>query len=144
MLQIENLSGGYGDKKVVDRISFGVKKGRMLGILGPNGSGKSTLMKLISGVLEPTSGVVRIDGRALGDFPAKELARKMAVLRQLHAHAFSHTVRETVSLGRYPHQSGWFSSWSAEDEAAVQEAMKLMDISQYETTLLEEMSGGEQ
>ena len=144
MLQIENLSGGYGDKKIVDRISFGVEKGRMLGILGPNGSGKSTLMKLISGVLEPTSGVVRIDGRPLGDFPAKELARKMAVLPQLHAHAFSHTVRETISLGRYPHQSGWFSSWSTEDEAAVQEAMKLMDISHYESTLLEEMSGGEQ
>lgn len=144
MLQIEKLSGGYGDKKIVDRISFGVEKGRMLGILGPNGSGKSTLMKLISGVLEPTSGVVRIDGKPVGDFPAKELARKMAVLPQLHAHAFSHTVRETVSLGRYPHQSGWFSSWSEEDEAAVQEAMKLMDISHYESTLLEEMSGGEQ
>ena len=43
----------------------------------------------------------------------------MAVLPQLHSHAFSHTVRETVALGRYPHQSGWFSTWSEEDEAAV-------------------------
>ncbi|MFC4713124.1 adenosylcobinamide amidohydrolase [Planococcus dechangensis] len=144
MLQIENISGGYGDKKIVDSLSFQVEKGRMLGILGPNGSGKSTLMKLISGVLPPTDGEVRIDGRALADFPAKELARKMAVLPQLHAHAFSHTVRETISLGRYPHQSGWFSSWSEEDEAAVQEAMELMNVSQYETSLIEQMSGGEQ
>ncbi|MBT2583031.1 adenosylcobinamide amidohydrolase [Planococcus sp. ISL-109] len=144
MLQIENISGGYGDKKIVDSLSFQVEKGCMLGILGPNGSGKSTLMKLISGVLPPTDGEVRIDGRALADFPAKELARKMAVLPQLHAHAFSHTVRETISLGRYPHQSGWFSSWSEEDEAAVQEAMQLLNVSQYETTLIEQMSGGEQ
>ena len=58
----------------------------------------------------------------------------MAVLPQLHAHAFTHTVRETVSLGRYPHQTGWFSSWSPEDEAAVVEAMKLTDVMQYEHT----------
>lgn len=144
MLQIDNLSGGYGDKKIVDRLSFHVGKGRMLGILGPNGSGKSTLMKLISGVLAPIEGQVRIGGVPIDDFPPKELARKMAVLPQLHAHAFSHTVRETVSLGRYPHQSGWFSTWSEQDEAAVQEAMRLMNVSRYEETLLEEMSGGEQ
>ena len=110
MLEITDLSGGYGDKKIVDRVTFKVKKGTMLGILGPNGSGKSTLMKLISGVLPSISGAAKIDGKPIANFPAKELAKKMAVLPQLHAHAFAHTVRETVSLGRYPHQSGWFSS----------------------------------
>jgi iron complex transport system ATP-binding protein len=68
----------------------------------------------------------------------------MAVLPQLHAHAFAHTVRETVSLGRYPHQSGWFASWSAEDKAAVAEAMELMDILHYENTPIDQLSGGEQ
>src|SRR5690606_7367005 len=77
------------------------------------------------------------------DFAAKELAKKMAVLPQLHAHAFSHTVRETVALGRYPHQRGWFSSWSPEDEQAVMGAMELMDIVRYEHTPIDRMSGGE-
>ncbi|TWT03490.1 adenosylcobinamide amidohydrolase [Planomicrobium sp. CPCC 101079] len=144
MLRITGLTGGYGDKKIVSDVSFHVEKGNVLGILGPNGSGKSTLMKLISGVLPAASGTVEVDGRPISVFSAKELARKMAVLPQLHAHAFEHTVRETVSLGRYPHQSGWFASWSEEDEAAVVEAMELMNIQQYENTLIDRMSGGEQ
>ena len=51
MLQVENLSGGYGNELVVKSVSFDVKKGEVLGILGPNGSGKSTLLKIISGIL---------------------------------------------------------------------------------------------
>ena len=144
MLEIKALSGGYGDRDIVQNVSFSVAKGSMLGILGPNGSGKSTLMKLISGVLSASSGIVEISGKDIGAFQAKELAREMAVLPQLHAHAFAHTVRETVSLGRYPHQSGWFSSWSEEDEYEVQEAMRLMNISHYEKTQIDRLSGGEQ
>ncbi|WP_281864606.1 adenosylcobinamide amidohydrolase [Planomicrobium okeanokoites] len=144
MLEITNLSGGYGEKNIISDVSFRVEKGAMLGILGPNGSGKSTLMKLISGVLPANVGSVKISGRKIGDYPAKELAREMAVLPQLHVHAFSHTVRETVSLGRYPHQQGWFSSWSTEDENAVVEAMRLMDILHYEKTQIDQLSGGEQ
>lgn len=144
MLTITGLSGGYGNENIVENVSFRVKKGQMLGILGPNGSGKSTLMKLISGALPIQSGSVSIDGKELVEFSAKDLAKKMAVLPQLHAHAFSHTVRETVALGRYPHQSGWFSTWSEEDEFAVTEAMRLMNISHYEKTLIDQMSGGEQ
>ncbi|MCM3610299.1 adenosylcobinamide amidohydrolase [Planococcus sp. MERTA32b] len=144
MLKVNRLSGGYGEKNIVSDVNFTVKEGKMLGILGPNGSGKSTLMKLMSGILEATSGSVVIDGKDLKDYAAKELAKKMAVLPQLHAHAFSHSVRETVSLGRYPHQRGWFSSWSKEDEEAVAGAMELMDIGRYEHTPIDQMSGGEQ
>lgn len=144
MLEIKNVSGGYDQKLVVQNVSFQVKKGEMLGILGPNGSGKSTLLKLISGILPMKSGEVLIEDKTLQSFASKELAKKMAVLPQLHSQAFSHTVRDTVSLGRYPHQSGWFSSWSNEDEAAVQAAMKLTAIQRYEHQLLELLSGGEQ
>ena len=142
MLKVNRLSGGYGEKNIVADIDFTVKEGKMLGILGPNGSGKSTLMKLMSGILEATSGSVVIDGKDLKDYDTKELAKKMAVLPQLHAHAFSHSVRETVSLGRYPHQRGWFSSWTTEDEEAVVAAMDLMDIGRYEHTPIDRMSGG--
>lgn len=144
MLEINGISGGYGNKNIVENVSFRVGKGHMLGILGPNGSGKSTLMKLVSGALPLQNGSVKIDGRELAEFGAKELAKKMAVLPQLHAHAFSHSVRETVALGRYPHQSGWFSTWSKEDEFAVTEAMRLMNITRYEHTPIDQLSGGEQ
>ena len=144
MLKVEGLTGGYDHKPIIQNVSFEVRKGEMLGILGPNGSGKSTLLKVISGILPKDSGEVFIDGKALQMYSSKELAKKMAVLPQLHSHAFSHTVRDTVSLGRYPHQSGWFSSWSDEDESAVVEAMKLTAIEKYEKQMLDLLSGGEQ
>lgn len=144
MLKIKKLSGGYDHQLIVKNVSFEVEKGEMLGILGPNGSGKSTLLKVMSGILPMKSGDVLIDEKSLQSYSPKELARKMAVLPQLHSHAFSHTVRDTISLGRYPHQSGWFSSWSGEDEAAVAEAMKLTAIERYEHQLLDLLSGGEQ
>lgn len=144
MLRVENVSGGYDCKMIVKNVSFEVEKGKMLGILGPNGSGKSTLLKVISGILHMDSGNVLIDGKSLIAYSSKELAKKMAVLPQLHSHTFSHSVRDTIALGRYPHQTGLFSSWSAEDETAVVEAMKLTGMEKYEHQMLDLLSGGEQ
>lgn len=144
MLQVEKVSGGYGKDFVVKSVSFNVRKGEVLGILGPNGSGKSTLLKVISGILPAGEGSVIIDGKDASSYSQKEFARTVAVLPQLHEHAFSHTVRETVELGRYPHQSGLFSSWSAEDERAVTEAMNNTAITRYSKTAIELLSGGEQ
>lgn len=144
MLHVENISGGYGKEPVVQSVTFHVNKGEVLGILGPNGSGKSTLLKIISGILPAREGSVTIEGKVASTYSQKEFARKVAVLPQLHAHAFSHTVRETVELGRYPHQSGLFSSWSDEDERAVNGAMQNTAITRYSKTPIELLSGGEQ
>jgi len=144
MLKVNLLSGGYHEIPVVKDVSFQVNKGEMLGILGPNGSGKSTLLKIISGILPARTGTIEVGGAPIQSYSSKELAKQMAVLPQLHAHAFTHTVRETISLGRYPHQTGWFSSWSNQDESAVVEAMKLTGVMPYEHTSLDQLSGGEQ
>ncbi|MER2088510.1 MAG: adenosylcobinamide amidohydrolase [Sporosarcina sp.] len=144
MLKVENVSGGYGKEPVVKSVTFNVNKGEVLGILGPNGSGKSTLLKIISGILPMETGSVTIDGQDASSYSQKEFAKKVAVLPQLHAHAFSHSVCETVELGRYPHQSGLFSSWSDEDERAVTEAMSNMAITRYAKNSIELLSGGEQ
>ncbi|WP_301107274.1 adenosylcobinamide amidohydrolase [Sporosarcina sp.] len=144
MLQVNEIAGGYGKEPIVKGVSFHVEKGEILGILGPNGSGKSTLLKIISGILPKQHGTVLIDGQDSASYTQKQFARKVAVLPQLHAHAFSHTVKDTVGLGRYPHQSGLFSSWSDQDERAVQEAMSYTGITRYAETPIELLSGGEQ
>lgn len=144
MITIEHLSGGYGGVPIVKDVSFTVEKGKVLGILGPNGSGKSTLLKVMSGILPATSGTISLDGKNIKAYHARALAKKMAVLPQLHANAFSNSVREAVSLGRYPHQTGFFSSWSDKDEQAVQRAMAQTGVSRYEDTPMEFLSGGEQ
>ncbi len=144
MLHVQGIEGGYGKESVVKDVSFQVNKGEILGILGPNGSGKSTLLKIISGILPKRSGTIFIDGKDASLYSQKEFARKVAVLPQLHTHAFSHSVRETVDLGRYPHQSGLFSTWSDEDEQAVKEALELTAMTRYKDTAIELLSGGEQ
>ena len=144
MLQVDNITGGYGKEPIVKNISFHVNKGEVLGILGPNGSGKSTLLKIISGILPKQTGTVRIDGEDAAVYSQKQFAKKIAVLPQLHAHAFSHTVKDTVALGRYPHQSGLFSTWSDEDEKTVTEALAYTGVTRYKDTAIELLSGGEQ
>jgi ABC-2 type transport system ATP-binding protein len=65
LLEVDNLVKTFGSLKAVDDLSFHVSAGEAFGLLGPNGAGKSTAMMMICGLLEPDSGEVRLDGRAL-------------------------------------------------------------------------------
>ncbi len=63
MLEIENLTKLYGTLKAVDRLSLHVEPGEIYGFLGPNGAGKTSTIKIVAGLLRPTSGRVLVDGR---------------------------------------------------------------------------------
>lgn len=62
MIQVEALTRIYRDLTAVDQVSFEIGQGEIVGLLGHNGAGKTTIMKMLTGYLEPTSGVIRIDG----------------------------------------------------------------------------------
>jgi len=62
LIEVDELTKFYGNYQALNKISFTVNKGEILGFLGPNGAGKSTTMKIITGFLSPTEGTVRIDG----------------------------------------------------------------------------------
>lgn len=143
MIKVHNISGGYGNSLIVKNISFEVNKGEFIGIIGPNGCGKSTLLKMICGVLEPKEGTITLEGKSIQEYSRKELAKKMTLLPQLQGNQFSTTVKDVVRIGRYPHQTGFFSSWSVEDEQAVESAMLQTDVKKYEHELLDFLSGGE-
>lgn len=143
MLQVNELSGGYGSGLIVRGVSFSVKQGELFGILGPNGSGKTTLLNMISGLIKPVSGTVVVKEKPLSTYTPKELARVVAVLPQMTSSQFAYTVKETVSLGRYAHQTGFFKSWTDKDETAVQEAMNQTGTSLFAEKPLSDLSGGE-
>jgi ABC-2 type transport system ATP-binding protein len=65
MLQIDRLTKRYGAFVGIEDVSFTVQPGEVLGLLGPNGSGKSTTVKILTGLLHPTGGTVRLDGREI-------------------------------------------------------------------------------
>ncbi len=75
MLAVDGLSKTYGDTVAVDGVSFQVAPGEIVGLLGPNGAGKTTTINMILGVLEPTSGTVRIDGLDLSIQRSKALEK---------------------------------------------------------------------
>ena len=142
-MKCTELSGGYPNKAVLDSVSFQVNKGEFFGILGPNGSGKTTLLSMLSGILPYQNGSIQIKGRDVKEYTAKELARVIAVLPQHSSFAFSYTVKEAISLGRYAHQKGWFHTWSEEDEVIVQKVMEQTGVTNFSEYHFEELSGGE-
>jgi len=62
MIEVEALTRVYGRLIAVDQVSFEIGRGEIVGLLGHNGAGKTTIMKMLTGYLEPTGGIVRIDG----------------------------------------------------------------------------------
>ncbi|HVW07272.1 MAG TPA: ATP-binding cassette domain-containing protein, partial [Bryobacteraceae bacterium] len=63
MLEVQSLTKYYRNVPVVNDVSFSVRRGEVTGYLGPNGSGKSTTVKMITGMLEPSTGRVLLDGQ---------------------------------------------------------------------------------
>src|SRR5678815_881853 len=75
MIRVEKLTKAFGPKVAVNRISFAVERGEVLGFLGPNGAGKSTSMRMITGFIPPTEGRITIGGHDMVEnpIPAKKL-----------------------------------------------------------------------
>lgn len=71
MIEVQNLSKHFGDKKAVDNISFKAEDGEILGFLGPNGAGKSTTMNILTGYISCTEGKALIDGIDILENPIK-------------------------------------------------------------------------
>lgn len=120
--------------------SLEVRSGEVHALVGPNGAGKSTLFGVVAGDVAPTSGSALLDGRPLGDHPAKELARQRAVLLQQNAVTFPFTVAQVVEMGRAP----WSRSGEErDDDAIVRRAMADTDVAALADRTLPSLSGGE-
>ena len=65
-IEISNLTKKFGDLTALDDVTVSLEQGQIVGLLGPNGSGKTTLIKILNGLLQPTSGSVTINGSAPG------------------------------------------------------------------------------
>ena len=79
IVSIEDVSKKFGNQTAVDHVSFNIVESQVTGFLGPNGAGKTTLMKIITGILHPTSGRVLFDGKNIGDTPLA-IKRKIGYL----------------------------------------------------------------
>jgi len=105
MIDVQNLSFGYGKEKLLSGVSCRISNGETVGLIGPNGAGKTTMLRLMAGILKPNSGTVLVDGRPLKDYPPKALARQLAFLPQSRPTP-AISVKTLVGLGRFAHDKG--------------------------------------
>lgn len=132
----------YGDRVVSTRLSLDIPDGAFTAIVGPNACGKSTLLSALVRLLRPDSGQVELDGREVGGYGTKALARQLGFLPQDPLAPEDIKVRQLVGRGRFPHQS-MLALWSAEDKEAVDEAMAAAGVEDLAERPVQELSGGQ-
>ncbi len=125
-----------------DALSIAVAPGESLGLIGPNGSGKTTLVRLLSGILAPDGGEVRLEGHAIRSISPRQRARIVAVVPQESSLLFNFSVLEVVLMGRAPHL-GLFGLEGPRDFAAARAALAETDLAGEERKSLRELSSGE-
>ncbi len=143
MINIQNLVGGYNHSPIINGIDLEIQQGEFFALLGQNGSGKTTLFKLITGQLPIKSGRILLSGKEIQSLSKIEKAKKMAVLTQEVKVSFDYTVEEIISLGRYPHQKGFFKQISKKDREVIDEVMEITNISDFRASQFRKLSGGE-
>lgn len=141
MLEIIGLSGGYGEKNVLESISVRFESGSISSVIGANGCGKSTLLQMCCGLLKPSCGKVLIDGRDISEMKHRELAQKVSYMEQVH-NPGNITVRALVSHGRFPYL-GYPRRFTARDREMVDNALSAAGVTEIEDRNVAELSGGQ-
>lgn len=140
VISVEDLSVSYERKRVLSNIYLRLEAGHVYGILGPNGAGKSTLFKAILGLVEISTGDIKVNNLPI------EAQRKEVVYVPQKTEvdwSFPATVNDVVLMGRYPHKRV-FSRLSKADHAKAKAAMEELGITALAQRQIGELSGGQQ
>lgn len=142
MLSFSHVAAGYGDKRVLQDVSFQIKKGEYVALIGSNGTGKSTLIKCISGLIPLDDGEIEICGQSLHHLKARERARMVAVVPQSYYVDYDFSVEDIVMMGRNPYID-FRHRESKEDREIAERAMKMTKTDVFKGRYYNELSGGE-
>ena len=141
-IEVKNLRFRYGARPVIGDVSFTAEKGELLAVLGPNGVGKSTLFRCLLGFLKPVGGEILVDGKELGAYSRRELAKKIAYIPQSHSPAFDHTVLDSVLMGMTAQLGVFEQPGQAQREKALQ-MLRALGIEKLADRGCMKISGGE-
>ena len=144
MITVHDLVVSYPASRVnaVDGVSFTSPAGQITALAGPNGSGKSTIVRALLGRIDISGGKAEIGGDDASTLAPGTLAQRMAVVPQREETAFPVRVREYVGLGRFPHLGLWRSP-GADDERAVDQALRQAGVDDLAARTTDALSGGE-
>lgn len=142
VVELSDISFSYENKKVIDHLSFRIRQRDFVGIVGSNGAGKTTLMRIIVGLIKPTSGEVKLFGEPIGQFREWN---KIGYVPQKQSFnpLFPATVREVVLSGLYG-RSSMFKRISKSDLLKCSEALDVLNIADLADRRIGQLSGGQQ
>ncbi len=136
ILEINNISKKYGKKQVLTNVSFNIEDGDMFGLIGPNGAGKSTLINIISGILNPLDGSIKIAGYDIQKEPLKA-KRLIGVVPQELALSEDISAKDNLEFfGRFYGLKG------KQLHSAVDEALELAALTDKKKEAVKKFSGG--
>lgn len=141
MIELRNLSAGYGREPVLRGVSMSLTPGKVLALLGPNGCGKSTLLKTILGLQPKLGGEILADGTPADEITPRQLAQKVTYLAQSR-NTPNISARRMVLHGRFPYLS-YPRRYRREDYEMVEKALQWADAAAFADRSMEELSGGQ-
>ena len=139
ILDVQHLSVNYDGRVALEDITFHLHTGERVAVVGPNGAGKSTLFKVVSGVLPPTSGEVKISGNG----PRGHICIAYVPQRSQVDWRFPASVADVVMMGRIG-QVGFFRWPRRSDWDTVHAALEAVGMDPMENRQIGELSGGQQ
>lgn len=139
LLEVADLKYSYGERTVLDGISFEAEENQVVSILGPNGVGKTTMLRCICGFNKCQSGSVRVCGEDVGSMSGRTMAKNIAYVPQ-KAMATHTTVFDSVLIGRRPHME-WFAG--RDDLDKTWEVMRMLGVDGHSLDYVDQISGGE-
>jgi len=102
LLEVKNIDAGYGFLQVLRDVSLHIDQGEYVCLVGPNGAGKSTILKVIAGMLKPTSGEIRFQGEPIDGLPGNRVTRKGISYVSESMNLFTNmSVEENLFMGAY-------------------------------------------
>jgi zinc transport system ATP-binding protein len=140
LVRLEDIWVHYDNTPILEGVNLSINQDDFLGIIGPNGGGKTTLLKVILGLVKPSSGSVTV----LGNTPQRN--RKIigyVAQNSLFDHDFPIDVQDVVLMGRYG-KVGLVRRFSDADEKAALNALKTVEMLDYRGKQIGKLSGGEQ
>jgi len=140
-IDVRGVGVRYGDVTALDDVSLTVEAGRITGLIGMNGSGKSTLFKTVIGLIRPHTGTVRLDGASPADARRRGLVGYVPQSDEVDGD-FPVSVRDVVMMGRYGRQ-GLTRRPRREDVAAVDDALRRVDLTDLADRQIGRLSGGQ-
>ncbi|HEY0396171.1 MAG TPA: ABC transporter ATP-binding protein [Candidatus Elarobacter sp.] len=141
-LVLERVEIERGGRTLLRDVSFALEAG-VVALVGPNGVGKTSLLRAMAGTLAPARGMIALDGVAVRALDPRQRARRIALVDPTEPVLAALTVADAVAAARFPHHRWWEWEATADDDAAVEEALARTGLSALRAREIGTLSAGE-